>query len=96
MASAETPQEHNHLVVLGAGVIGLTVAYLAVTDPDVAFKVTVVARDMPEDMDSQAWASPFAVRRSSIIGRIRSQTCPELGRQLVPLPSISSHGTIGL
>lgn len=49
------------LVVLGAGVIGLTVAYLAATDPDVSFEITVVARDMPEDTDSQAWASPFAV-----------------------------------
>lgn len=61
MASVETSQQH--LVVLGAGVIGLTVAYLAATDPDVAFRLTVVARDMPEDMDSQAWASPFAVCR---------------------------------
>ena len=59
MAGIEIPQQH--LVVLGAGVIGLTVAYLAATDPDVAFTLTVVARDMPEDMDSQAWASPFAV-----------------------------------
>ncbi|KAG8219576.1 hypothetical protein J3R82DRAFT_527 [Butyriboletus roseoflavus] len=58
MADVETSQ--RHLVVLGAGVIGLTVAYLAATDPGVAFKVTVLARDMPEDMHSQAWASPFA------------------------------------
>ncbi|KAF9225535.1 FAD dependent oxidoreductase, partial [Gyrodon lividus] len=50
----------RQLVVLGAGVIGLTIGYLAATDPDVSFKITVVARDMPEDMDSQAWASPFA------------------------------------
>ena len=62
MAGAETFQEH--LVVLGAGVIGLTVAYLAATDPRVTFRLTVVARDMPEDMNSQAWASPFAVCRS--------------------------------
>lgn len=54
----------RHLVVLGAGVIGLTVAYLAATDPDVPFTVTVIARDMPQDMDSQAWASPFAVCHS--------------------------------
>jgi len=94
MASTETPQKH--LVVLGAGVIGLTVAYLAATDPDVAFRITVVARDMPEDMDSQAWASPFAVCRSLIIGHIRSPTCPELGRELVSLPANSSHATIGL
>lgn len=55
-----TKQEHSRqLVVLGAGVIGLSVAHLAATR---GFKVTIVARDMPEDMDSQAWASPFAVR----------------------------------
>lgn len=62
MAGIETSQ--RHLVVLGAGVIGLTVAYLAATDPAVPFRVTVVARDMPEDMHSQAWASPFAVCHS--------------------------------
>lgn len=61
---ADTETSRRHLVVLGAGVIGLTVAYLAVTDPGVPFKVTIVARDMPEDMHSQAWASPFAVCHS--------------------------------
>ncbi|KIK95350.1 hypothetical protein PAXRUDRAFT_389901 [Paxillus rubicundulus Ve08.2h10] len=50
----------GELVVLGAGVIGLTIGYLAATDPYFSFRVTIVARDMPEDMDSQAWASPFA------------------------------------
>lgn len=62
-------QEHSpkQLVVLGAGVIGLSVAYLAATHHDVGpFKVTIVARDMPEDMDSQAWASPFAVCHSHV------------------------------
>ncbi|KAI6031437.1 hypothetical protein BKA83DRAFT_4200341 [Pisolithus microcarpus] len=53
-------QSPKQLVVLGAGVIGLTIAYLATADPNNSFSVTVVARDMPEDMDSQAWASPFA------------------------------------
>lgn len=75
----------RHLVVLGAGVIGLTIAYLAATDPDITFTVTVVARDMPEDMNSQAWASPFAVRRSP--NDDGSDTCLptslELGRKLV-------------
>ncbi|KAF8140527.1 FAD dependent oxidoreductase [Boletus edulis] len=47
----ETSQKH--LVVLGAGVIGLTIRMSL-------FSVTVVARDMPEDMNSQAWTSPFA------------------------------------
>ncbi|KAI5997967.1 hypothetical protein EDD15DRAFT_2386736 [Pisolithus albus] len=53
-------QSPKQLVVLGAGVIGLTIAYLATVDPNDQFSVTIVARDMPEDMDSQAWASPFA------------------------------------
>ncbi|KAG0697447.1 hypothetical protein DFH29DRAFT_1022113 [Suillus ampliporus] len=48
------------LVILGAGVIGLTIAYIAACDSDVAFDITIVARDMPGDWDSQAWASPFA------------------------------------
>lgn len=62
---ADSQDSQKHLVVLGAGVIGLTVAYLAATDPDVTFKLTVIARDVPEEsMDSQAWASPFAVSRS--------------------------------
>ncbi|EGO03942.1 hypothetical protein SERLA73DRAFT_69752 [Serpula lacrymans var. lacrymans S7.3] len=50
------------LIVLGAGVIGLTTAYRVSTDPVLSslFKITVVARDLPEDMDSQAWSSPWA------------------------------------
>ncbi|KAG2148173.1 uncharacterized protein EDB93DRAFT_1280349 [Suillus bovinus] len=48
------------LVILGAGVIGLTIAYTAVCDSDVAFDITIIARDMPGDWHSQAWASPFA------------------------------------
>jgi glycine/D-amino acid oxidase-like deaminating enzyme len=53
---------HVPLVILGAGVIGLTIAYIAACDSDVAFDITIVARDMPGDWHSQAWASPFAVR----------------------------------
>jgi glycine/D-amino acid oxidase-like deaminating enzyme len=49
------------LVVLGAGVIGLTVAYVAACDPDAPFDIMIVARDMPGDWGSQGWASPFAV-----------------------------------
>lgn len=57
---AARDQSPKQLVVLGAGVIGLTIAYLASAAPDALFRVTIVARDMPEDMESQAWASPFA------------------------------------
>ena len=47
------------VVVLGAGVIGLTVAHVLSQNP--RYKITVVARDMPDDLDSQAFASPWAV-----------------------------------
>lgn len=91
MADIETSQ--RHLVVLGAGVIGLTVAYLAATDPGVPFRVTVVARDMPEDMHSQAWASPFAV--CHFPKRCSPLTSPEPGRKLVASAS-RSHRSTGL
>ncbi|TFY82000.1 hypothetical protein EWM64_g2012 [Hericium alpestre] len=48
-----------HVVILGAGVIGLTVAHLLSRDAE-WYKVTILARDMPEDLDSQAFASPWA------------------------------------
>ncbi|KAG1787779.1 uncharacterized protein HD556DRAFT_1246378 [Suillus plorans] len=48
------------LVILGAGVTGLTIAYIAACDSDVDFDITIIARDMPGDWHSQAWASPFA------------------------------------
>ena len=49
----------TQVVVLGAGVIGLTVAHVLSQNP--RYKITVVARDMPDDLDSQAFASPWAV-----------------------------------
>ncbi|KAH9030977.1 nucleotide-binding domain-containing protein [Lactarius hengduanensis] len=48
----------THVVILGAGVIGLTIAH--VLTEDAGFKVTIVARDMPEDLTSQGFASPWA------------------------------------
>jgi len=59
---SSTSRPHVPLVVLGAGVIGLTVAYVAACDREVDFDITIIARDMPGDWSSQAWASPFAVR----------------------------------
>ena len=49
------------IVVLGAGVIGLSIAHVLSDDP--ANRITVVARDMPEHIDSQGWASPWAVNQ---------------------------------
>jgi len=48
----------THVVILGSGVIGLTIAH--VLTEDAGFKVTIVARDLPEDITSQAFASPWA------------------------------------
>ncbi|KAJ5312340.1 hypothetical protein PENANT_c011G01453 [Penicillium antarcticum] len=47
----------NNIVVLGAGVSGLTTAYLLSQDP--ANKVTVLAKHMPGDYDIE-YASPWA------------------------------------
>jgi glycine/D-amino acid oxidase-like deaminating enzyme len=57
-----TQPSQTHVVILGAGVIGLTSAHvLTEGEGSSFFKVTVVARDMPEDLSSQAFASPWAV-----------------------------------
>lgn len=47
---------------MGAGVIGLTIAHILTSesDPTNNYGITIIARDMPEDMDSQGWASPWA------------------------------------
>ncbi|KAI0756278.1 nucleotide-binding domain-containing protein [Daedaleopsis nitida] len=57
---------HTPVVVLGAGVIGLTAAH--VLSQDARYKVKVVARDMPDDLDSQAFASPWAGANWSPMG----------------------------
>ncbi|OAA67870.1 FAD dependent oxidoreductase [Niveomyces insectorum RCEF 264] len=46
----------SQVVVVGAGVVGLTCAYLLARD---GHPVTVVARDLPGDLGT-GWASPFA------------------------------------
>ena len=54
------------VVVLGSGVAGLTIAHV-LTDGANAdqFDVSIIARDLPEDTHSQAYASPWAVRCSN-------------------------------
>ena len=65
-----THTSQTHVVILGAGVIGLTVAHV-LTDGEGSnrFKVTIVARDMPEDLSSQAFASPWAVSQTTSFSR---------------------------
>jgi len=59
-ASIQQPPETRNIVIIGAGVIGLTIAHVLSTRHPNTFKITIVARDMPDDMTSQAFASPFA------------------------------------
>jgi glycine/D-amino acid oxidase-like deaminating enzyme len=55
------PQSPTNVVIIGAGVIGLTVAHvLTEGEGSNLFNVTIVARDMPEDLSSQGFASPWA------------------------------------
>jgi D-amino-acid oxidase len=55
-------QSPTNVVILGAGVIGLTVAHVLTEGKGSSlFNVTIVARDMPEDLTSQGFASPWAV-----------------------------------
>ncbi|EIN13895.1 FAD dependent oxidoreductase [Punctularia strigosozonata HHB-11173 SS5] len=56
------------IIILGAGVIGLTIAHVLSENEDIARRLTIVARDMPEDLDSQAFASPWAGANWSPIG----------------------------
>ena len=48
----------SNVTVLGAGVIGLTIATVL---QEAGYAVTILARDLPEDSESQAFASPWAV-----------------------------------
>ncbi len=59
-----THPSQTNVIILGAGVIGLAVAHILTEgEGSNLFKVTIVARDMPEDLNSlsQAFASPWAV-----------------------------------
>jgi glycine/D-amino acid oxidase-like deaminating enzyme len=50
----------RNVVIIGSGVIGLTIACV-LAESGQNYKITVVAKDMTEDMNSQGWASPWAV-----------------------------------
>ena len=78
------------VVVLGAGVIGLTVAHVLSQNP--RYKITVVARDMPDDLDSKEFASPWAVsacnRRKAPSPVVRRTYLQPVGE--TPTPSFSA------
>lgn len=52
----------TEIVIIGAGVIGLSIAHVLATNTSRAFNIKIVARDMPDDLNSPAFASPWAVR----------------------------------
>jgi D-amino-acid oxidase len=63
--AAETP---SSIIVLGAGVIGLSIAHTLIYDHDYhGASITILARDMPGDLDSQAFASPWAVSLNFVL-----------------------------
>ena len=67
----------THVVILGAGVTGLTAAHvLTEGEGSNTFDVTIVARDMPEDLSSQAFASPWAVCNLFILFLDDPTVCP--------------------
>ena len=61
-----TPDDKKHVVILGSGVIGLTVGHVLTNQHADKYRVTIVARDMSEDMTSQGFSSPWAVRPCSL------------------------------
>ncbi|TDL28092.1 FAD dependent oxidoreductase [Rickenella mellea] len=66
-------KQQKPIVVLGAGVIGLSIAYTLSSEP--SNKISIVARDMPEHhLDSQGWASPWAGANWSPIGGFDERT----------------------
>ncbi|KAI0364057.1 nucleotide-binding domain-containing protein [Pilatotrama ljubarskyi] len=72
MSSEASQPASTQVVILGAGVIGLTVAH--VLSRDARYKIRIVARDMPEDLDSQAFASPWAGANWSPMGTYNERT----------------------
>ncbi|KAM5535827.1 hypothetical protein V8D89_010445 [Ganoderma adspersum] len=60
------------VIVLGAGVIGLTVAH--VLSENGQYKIKVVARDTHQDLDSQGFSSPWAGANWSPMGKLSERT----------------------
>lgn len=67
----------QNVLILGSGVIGLTVAHVLAHDTAKNYKIKIVARDLSEDLDSQAFASPWAVslHRACVEGHKASRIC---------------------
>jgi glycine/D-amino acid oxidase-like deaminating enzyme len=54
----------NSIVIVGSGITGLASAYIL--SLETTRKITIVARDLPGDNKSTAWASPWYITISLI------------------------------
>ncbi|RYO84896.1 hypothetical protein DL764_009262 [Monosporascus ibericus] len=75
-----------NIVVIGAGVSGLTSAYLLSKEKN--NKITVVAKHMPGDYDIE-YASPWA--GANVLPRWERQTWPEMKRLATEVPEAGIH-----
>jgi len=82
-----------NIVVVGAGVSGLTTALLLSKNPD--YKVTIVAKHMPGDYDieyTSPWAGANYLPVSNTAGnRWEKNTWPELERLAKEVPEAGIH-----
>ncbi|KAK8212081.1 D-amino-acid oxidase [Phyllosticta capitalensis] len=88
-------QSEANVVVLGAGVVGLTTALLLSKIPN--YHVTVVAKHMPGDYDIE-YASPWAGANylpvgapGSLLAKLEKGTWPELQRLASSVPEAAIH-----
>ncbi|CCM04475.1 uncharacterized protein FIBRA_06655 [Fibroporia radiculosa] len=68
MAETGPVSAPTQVVILGGGVIGLTIAHVLSASTQGEYSITIVARDMPSDLESQSFASPWAGANWSPIG----------------------------
>ena len=88
MSATEAGSAKTQVVVLGAGVIGLTAAH--VLSEDARYKITVVARELPEDLDSQEFASPWAVR-PAYTPRVLAASAAHFYASMADVPAVLAH-----
>ncbi|KAK7537752.1 D-amino-acid oxidase [Phyllosticta citricarpa] len=92
---AHAQQSDANIVVLGAGVVGLTTALLLSKIPN--YHVTVIAKHMPGDYDIE-YASPWAGANylpvgapGSLLAKLEERTWPELARLASSVPEAAIH-----
>lgn len=92
------------ILIIGSGVIGLTIAHVLSEKPK-EYSITIIARDLPEDLDSQQWSSPWAgalIERGNSTSDERTKRwraislsvgCAPIMRMRLSLLSVTNSGT---